>query len=381
MIARFRRQLIASSLWASVFASHASAQDADALPIPHDPDAAAEASAGSLNLFGDSSFVAVPIPVSNPAIGSGGAAAGALLFKFDEVSSTSVIGTAGFYTQNGSWGAGGLASLAFDQDRYRLRAVGGYANVNYEFFGIGDNPAVQRSHVTLNQSGYVGHFSLEGRLAPNFYAGGKLRFMTISTNFPNANGGRLPNGAVSAPDSVVGSVGVVATYDTRDRDFAPAAGQLIEGEANFSAHDFRLQQNYLRLTASYSRYDSFSSDLVLASRASFCSIQGDAPIFDLCLFGSRNDIRGYPVGKFQDKAMMALQTELRWHAFWRIGFVAFAGLGSVASSAAKFKYLLAAAGGGIRFVASREYGLNVGIDGAINKDGEKTFYVQIGEAF
>jgi hypothetical protein len=38
--------------------------------------------AETLNLFNDPSFVAVPIPVSNPAIGTGGAAAGALLFRF-----------------------------------------------------------------------------------------------------------------------------------------------------------------------------------------------------------------------------------------------------------------------------------------------------------
>ena len=35
----------------------------------------------------------------------------------------------------------------------------------------------------------------------------------------------------------------------------------------------------------------------------------------------------------------------------------------------------------MRFLASREYGVNIGIDGAVNAEGEATYHIQVGEAF
>jgi hypothetical protein len=43
--------------------------------------------------------------------------------------------------------------------------------------------------------------------------------------------------------------------------------------------------------------------------------------------------------------------------------------------------VLVAGGVGMRVLVSKDYGVNVGLDGAINKDGEKSFYIQVGEAF
>ncbi len=76
--------------------------------------------------------------------------------------------------------------------------------------------------------------------------------------------------------------------------------------------------------------------------------------------------------------MFTVQEELRWHAFWRVGFVAFAGMGSVAPSPDRFEKILASGGVGARFLVSKEYGVNLGIDGAINAQGEKTFYIMVG---
>jgi hypothetical protein len=59
-----------------------------------------------LGLFNDPNYLIVPIPISNPTIGSGLALAGAVLFKTDPQSSSSYLGVAGFGTQGGSWGGG-----------------------------------------------------------------------------------------------------------------------------------------------------------------------------------------------------------------------------------------------------------------------------------
>jgi hypothetical protein len=55
--------------------------------------------------------------------------------------------------------------------------------------------------------------------------------------------------------------------------------------------------------------------------------------------------------------------------------------GPVAPSVDKFSNILAIGGVGVRFLESREYGVNIGVDGAITKEGEKAYYIQVSEAF
>lgn len=89
---------------------------------------AADASSG-LAFFNNPSFLIIPVPISSPAIGTGASLGMGVLFKTDETSSSSLIGGAGFYTNNGSWGAGILNSIALLDDRYRLKAGAAYARI------------------------------------------------------------------------------------------------------------------------------------------------------------------------------------------------------------------------------------------------------------
>lgn len=334
--------------------------------------------------FNNSSFLIVPIPISNPTVGSGGGLATAMFFKTDKDSKSSFIGAGGFYTGNGSWGAATLADVSFDEGRYHSRAITGYANVNYDFYGTQATNAGNQRHVSLNQSGGLFQAALEGRVAQDFYVGGKMRYLTIKTKFksPEISGDLLDHdGPLAGIKDNVFITGLTASYDTRDKDYSPSQGFLIQAGFDAGLNDFVTRDPFLRATLSVNRYDTIATDLVLASHGSFCGEGGHVPIFDLCLFGSQNDLRGYAVGRYQDKTMFTIQEELRWRAFWRIGFVAFAGLGSVAPTIGRFDKILYSGGAGIRFLASREYGVNIGIDGVVNAQGQATYYIQVGEAF
>jgi outer membrane protein assembly factor BamA len=348
------------------------------------PAVSHKADSSPQGFFNNPSFLVVPIPVSNPTIGSGGAIATAMFFKTDEVSKSSFIGGGAFYTNNGSWGAAALTEMAFDEDRYRSRGMAGYANVNYDFYGTRSTNADNQRHVALNQGGALFQLGVEGRVAPQFYVGGRLRYMTIKTNFavPDDAGDLLGrDGPLSNLKDSVLTTGLTATYDSRNKDYSPSEGSLLQGGLDIALNDFIRRESFSRVTLNLNHYDTLMDDLVLASHGSFCGESGRVPIFDLCLFGSQNDLRGYAVGHYQDKTMFTLQEELRWHAFWRVGFVAFAGLGSVAPSIGRFDKLLYSGGVGMRFLASREYGVNIGIDGAVNAQGQTTYYIQVGEAF
>ena len=54
---------------------------------------------------------------------------------------------------------------------------------------------------------------------------------------------------------------------------------------------------------------------VLAYRGVICSANQSVPFYDLCLFGTGGDIRGYTGGEFQNRRMFAGQAEYRRQLF------------------------------------------------------------------
>jgi hypothetical protein len=80
--------------------------------------------------------------------------------------------------------------------------------------------------------------------------------------------------------------------------------------------------------------------------------------------------------------MVASQAEYRWEAFWRVGFVAFGGLGEVAPKPSEFDsgMILPGGGVGVRYRFTKESHLNLRFDYAWGKASHEAYFF-IGEAF
>lgn len=143
--------------------------------------------------------------------------------------------------------------------------------------------------------------------------------------------------------------------------------------------DFDHSKLELRSTA----YFPLDEGSVLAVRKTACAVKGDAPFYDICLFGQHADLRGYEAGRYRDKASWAFQIELRQAIWARLGGVAFVGIGGIAASSKdiwKHSYVLSSGGLGLRYLASRQNNVNLRADLAFGEDGP-AFYLGIGEAF
>ncbi len=168
--------------------------------------------------FSNGSFIAVPIPFSNPTLGNGLAAGVAWLFSADENSNTSSIGIGGFWSDNGSEGAAVSLDLSFQSDRYSVSFLAGDLSLEYDFTsGAFDFP--------LKQTGTL--YKLEGSygFTPQFSVGLGLNYAekTLSTNF----NGILPPEFSPAADLEVLKVGIISQWDRRDDDIFPTTGSLI----------------------------------------------------------------------------------------------------------------------------------------------------------
>jgi outer membrane protein assembly factor BamA len=346
-----------------------------------------------------------PIPVNSPAIGGGFQWAVARVFPFnkrDEVSPPSVVGVGGLFTNNGSKGIVVGGRLYLKEDRYRITAAVGSASINFDIYGTGTAAGNRGTFVPLNTEGGGGIGEFLFRVRKSVYVGARGQFRNLSVALDQE---RMSDSEITTqpPEQIAAVIEQIRTdflrqktsslgprfqWDTRDSVFYPKKGFLMEVASDFFAEGLGSKWSYQYYKASFNKYNRLSDNQVIAFRGMGCAAAGDhVPIYDLCLFGTMNDLRGYPGGRFQDRRMFATQAEYRLMFpvkgfLGRFGMVAFAGVGGVGDKFSNFAFdeLLPAGGGGLRFRALKRYPINFRIDYGIGRVGN-TLSIGILEAF
>lgn len=341
-------------------------------------EAAAHAKEG-----GKPTFVVMPIPQANPALGNGLALAALALYQPRGSGGVWTTGAGGLYTDTESWAAAVFQKAHFAQDKLRVTAAGGYADMNLDFYGIGGGAGRRDFSIGLNQKGTFALGQGLYRVRPNLYVGAQYRFLKVDTTldregpppFPDLN---LPRFEL---ESQVSGLGPAAEYDTRNSEYGPTKGLYAQAQWLWNGDTLGSDFDYSKFTGAVNGYHGLGNG-VLAWRGSLCAAGDGAPFYDLCMYGQQNDLRGYESGQYRDKATWAAQAEYRHPLFWRFGAVAFAGVGGVAPGIDDLddSTVLPAAGVGLRFAASRKYGVNMSLDAAWGKDSSAVYFY-IGEAF
>jgi len=329
----------------------------------------------------DRSFIITPIPISDPAIGTGLGLGGMVLYKPGNSAKPWTSGLGGLYTDSASWAVAAFQKAHFADDSYRLTALAGYGIFNIDFFGIGQDAGSRGISIGLEQEGAAALVDFLGRVRPHTYLGLRYRGATVNTKVDTTT---LPFPDLNLPaielESTISALGLAAEYDTRDSEYGPRKGYFAEAQWLFADEAFGSDFDYPSATAALNGYVPVGESTTLAWRGSLCWTGDGGPFYDLCNYGSQHDLRGYSNGQYRDHAMFAVQAEVRQHLFGRFGAVAFAGVGGVAPSFGDMDKLLPAAGIGLRFEASRQYRVNLSIDFAVGDDSNG-FYFYVGEAF
>lgn len=350
-------------------------------------------------------WMLAPIPVSSPAIGSGLEWAVARLFPFnkkDDVSPASSVGVAGIFTNNKSRGIAIGGRLYMKQDRYRVAAGIADASINFDVYGVGEASGRQGIFIPLNVNGRAGIGEFLYRIRKAIYVGvrGQYRNATLSLNQDRLHS---PDVMSEPPDQVANVIGQIQDqllhqttvsvgprfqWDTRDSTFYPKHGFLTEVTSDFFLTGLGSKWSYQYYKASFNKYNALGNHQVLTFRVMGCAAAGDrVPIYDLCLFGTMNDLRGYTGGRYQDRRMFATQAEYRMMFpakgfLGRFGVVAFAGVGAIGDKFTNigFSDLLPSGGGGLRFRLLKKYPVNFRVDYGQGNDGH-TLSIGVLEAF
>lgn len=220
------------------------------------------------------------------------------------------------------------------------------------------------------------------KVVRNWYVGFTYELQNIHDFVYETNGvfdqqhikGRY-GGTVSGP-------GLLVTWDTRNNAFSPSKGLFTEFNAtsfnSIAGSDF----NFTTLTFDIRKFFPVSNERVLAFQLFMKNNSGKISFRNLSMLGGPEMMRGYYKGRYIDNDMFAFQAELRQFLFWRIGAVAFAGMGEVAPHIYKLRVdgLHYAGGAGIRLMVNKNEKLNLRIDYGIGENSNG-LYVILKEAF
>jgi len=327
-----------------------------------------------------------PIPFKNTQLGWGlGVMAGAI-HRFDADTtikpSTGVLG--GFYTENDSWGLMAVEMARLAHDTWRLRGLASHCDVNYDFFGIGEDAGNAGRSIPLEQTMDFGVGSVLRRVSKGLYVGAALMAMGTQVDPRSESASGVPLPPRDASQATLVAPGLQAELDTRDDDYWPTHGSLAKAKGWFFSDGLGSTRNFQRYMAGWCWYGEFPKRrLVLATNANLLAATGDVPFYALPSVGSGEyALRGYTQGRYRDKVLVGAQAEARWHSTGRAGATAFFGFAQVAPTVGDLSgaLVLPAGGIGVRYQMTREFPMHLRLDYAWGRN-EGLLYFAVAEAF
>jgi len=324
--------------------------------------------------LGEGNIVVAPIPISNPAIGSGLTLGGGYLFKLDPEARTSVIGVGALRTDNGSKAAAAFVNLAFGDNEWLFNFAAGEADLRYDLFG---DPVT----FPVRQEGRLANLGLAYGVTPDLSFGAQMRYLDTFVSPDLRFGTLLPESILADVGLEVVTLALTGDWDRRDNTDYPTRGTRIYGEVMqgraLNLDKRRYEKGFVQLDGFY----PLAERTVLAGRAVACSSSEDTPFFDKCSLGLTDMFRGYSSTRFLDDRLASVQVEVRQRLTGRIGAVAFAGAGWTGEDfdALSDNGTKSAVGLGARFRVSRDFPVDFSVDVTRNNEGEELFYVYVGQ--
>ncbi len=290
------------------------------------------------------------------------------------------IVAAAFYTLRRQYSVSAAPGLYLRDGQYHARLSGAFEEWPSTFWGVGRDVSDDAEDFTRRSASLEGTLLRRVRGALRVGPAVDLAFTGISDV---EAGGMLDRGALEGSDGGrVAGLGLAACWDTRDREFWPAWGAYhslkVLRYLGDPVGDFPFTQATLDLRA----FLPLGGGRVWAVQALGVVTDGTAPFFRLAGLGGPANMRGLYEGRFRDRHLLAVQTEIRAPLGRRLAAVGFLAAGEVAHRLAGFRpgEVLLTGGAGLRFALDPENRMNLRVDLGVSRFGLAPI-VTINEAF
>jgi len=322
----------------------------------------------------ESPWLVVPIVSSDPKLGTSGGLMAAYLHRFDLLSTISMFGVAGLYTNTGSKIGGLFAQTYFGEDRHRLIALvgGGKVKNNYEDFLGSGFPLKSNDDLRALAGRYL------YRVYQNWFVGAQATDTNYAIVAEDALSGEiLDQLGLTGFDSV--GVGLVVNYDSRDNQHSPSSGlftdanniayrQGLGGSASFDVYRLTVKQYF-----AHGRGNVFAWKLSNHWTS-------DAPPGGYATLR----LRGYTAGQYLGRDMSSFEVEERFRMGDRWGFTAFTGIACLYGgdkSCSDSKNTYADGGGGLYYVLKPKEKMVATLEYAEGEGSNHGAYMRFGWGF
>lgn len=325
-------------------------------------------------------LVVVPIPLSDPTLGTGLQVAALYLHpERSEGGANPTTGVGGMYTDTDSWVAGIFHQDFLLEDRLRVMAAAGTGSFKLEYYGFGgegffaDNPL----DYTIDMA--MGFARAQYRLpgTEHWFAGPALLFSEgdVEMDFSEL----LPVLPAVGKDIALGGAGLVLSYDSRDNNYYPRRGVNFSASWYDFGDHFGSDFDYGKTRLSFSHYASVLPRVVLATNAEYENTAGEAPFF----VQSSMAVRGYNRGRYMDDTALTAHLEGRYKFRPRWAVLAFFDYGWIDDNSSQvFDGEIAhSIGTGLHWQTTPDKPLHIGLDVAFTEDDDTVFFIQLGERF
>lgn len=340
----------------------------------------AGANVPALNKAHTRRFVPVPVPISNPTIGTGLMMGLMYLWPQKEdgpKSPQSITGASGLYTSSHSWAVGGFHQGFYAGDRLRISGALGYGEFHLKYYGTGAESRFRDD--PLDYSSTFTFFNPQARLklssiSKDLFAGLMLLYLDADVTFETGQiSPDLPD--LSIAERSVG-LGPILTYDSRDDVHWPSRGSWLDVSVLDFDKGMGSDFDFWRYLLKWEQNFPLTHSLVLQYRYDGSYVDGHAPFYELPYIR----MRGFPRGLYADDLAMTLQGQLRWDILDKWTLMFFGGGGRVSqdfndlgSSSTRY-----AGGAGFRYMIAPASNICIGCDFAYG-DGGFAFYVEVGD--
>jgi hypothetical protein len=323
------------------------------------------------------SWVAVPIPFSNPTLSTGlVGAVGYFHAQTEEQKASqppSVTGGGVLWSDSDSYAVALGNASYWGGDTWRFKGALAWADLDLPLYAgkIGES---RLDFDWLIEGAFV-FTEIARRVRGDWYLGVRARYMNVEQAL---DGEITPNVPLVESEIVASGLGLSLEYDTRDLPSNAYSGLHFTTSALFNEQALGSDKDYGVYSADFASYHHLADPFVLAWTASGCTRSGDVPLWDAC----RLNLRGAAATDYMGRSAFMAKAEGRWRFGGRWGAVVFAGAGKITEPVFEQQDFgtISNYGAGIRFMVSKENRINMRLDyGRTSEDS--AVILAVGEAF
>lgn len=332
------------------------------------------------------SWIVLPVVYYSPETRFGFGALGMHLFKFkgaDSLTRTSNVQAYVLYTLNKQLMISPKYTLFSNGERYMLTGNLGYFKFPQLYYGIGSDLPLENEEL-VDYTYFRAENKFLKKLRPQIFGGLQWNYYSMFDVDSDPEGVLASTKPAGWRGYRTSGVGLVMAYDTRDIVVNPTAGAFFELTSTHNLKALGSQYKFSRYSLDARKYYTINKkNHILALQAIGQFTTGEVPFLEVPGLGNEIIMRGYYEGRYREKQYIAAQAEYRMPLFWRIGAVAFAGVGDVAPSLGDFSFssLKPSYGIGGRFMIDQAERVNIRVDYGWGKGKSSGFYLEITEAF